>query len=96
MAALQSYDFVARLSEPSDLLPGTLISAAVYPYPEAVLTRIGLEEVGGRIRRLCSGLYHTRNHDLLDTLVRAALDFADDNSPVVAAIDASAIPEAEA
>lgn len=92
-------DFVARLSGAiRSTAPGTLISAAVYPYPEAVLTRMQ------DWRKWAEEEYvdfvvvftYTRNHDLLDTLVRAALDFADDNSPVVAAIDASAIPEAEA
>jgi len=46
--------------------------------------------------RLVVVFTYTLSHDLLDTLTRAALDFAANNSRVIAAIDASSIPVAKA
>jgi len=92
-------DFVVRLSGAiRSAAPGTLISAAVYPYPEAVLTR--MQDWKKWSEEECLDFVvvftYTLSHDLLDTLTRAALDFAANNSRVIAAIDASSIPVAKA
>ncbi len=77
-----------------EVSPGTLISASVYPYPDSVLLRMqdwSKWTAPGWLDFVVP-LTDTRSADLVDTLVRAAQDFAGVNTPVVAGISAASIP----
>lgn len=87
--------FVGRLvSMIREVSPGTLVSASVYPYPDSALLRMQdwSKWTASGLLDLVVPLTDTRNADLLDTLVRAAQDFAGVKTPVVAGINAASIP----
>ncbi|MEA4884095.1 MAG: family 10 glycosylhydrolase [Clostridia bacterium] len=92
-------DFVGRISSLiRTASPGTSVSAAVHPYPDAQLAR--MQDWQSWVTRgyldFVAVFTYTNDQDLLQTLIRAAQSFSNESTPVLAAIDAGAIPKKQA
>ena len=91
--------FMIKLSDAiRSAAPGTLVSAAVYPYPEAILTR--MQDWKAWCEKGCLDFVvvftYTQDLDLFDTMIRAAQSFAGNKTQMIAGIDADSMAQSQA